>query len=224
LRRAFELAEQLLLLAQSSHDPALRLYARRALGSTLYWMGEFLTRECLENIITLYDTERHRPLIFSYAGTDARVHYLSYAAWTLWQLGYPDQALKRSNEALASAQKLSHPFNLAFAENFVVVLRQYRREVRAAQETAESMIALSAEHGFADFLAYATVLRGWSMAEEGHREDGIDQIREGLWRVSRDWRGTGPLVFSNPVGRGVLRDGQPRRRAECFDGSARRRG
>ena len=40
---------------------------------------------------------------------------LSYAAWTLWHLGYPDQALKRSQEALTLAQELSHPFSLAFA-------------------------------------------------------------------------------------------------------------
>ena len=117
LRRAYELAEQLLRLAQSAHDPALLMYAQVALGTTSYWMGEFLpAREHLENAITLYDPERHRPLIFRYGGADAGVRCLSYAAWTLWQLGYPDQALKRGNEALALAQGLSHPFSLAFAE------------------------------------------------------------------------------------------------------------
>ena len=35
--------------------------------------------------------------------------------WTLWFLGYPDQALKRSHEALALAQELSHPYSLAYA-------------------------------------------------------------------------------------------------------------
>ena len=35
---------------------------------------------------------------------------------TLWHLGYPDQALKRSNEAVALAQGLSHPPSLALAE------------------------------------------------------------------------------------------------------------
>ena len=41
--------------------------------------------------------------------------YLSYAAWVLWILGYPDQARKRIGEALNLAQDLSHPFSLAFA-------------------------------------------------------------------------------------------------------------
>ena len=50
--------------------------------------------------ISMYDPERHRPLRFRYGGVDAGVDCLSYAAWTLWQLGYPDRlsngAMRRS--------------------------------------------------------------------------------------------------------------------------------
>jgi predicted ATPase len=42
------------------------------------------------------------------------------------------------------------------------------------------MIALSAEHGFTLQLAYATVLRGWAMAEQGRDQEGIALIQEGL--------------------------------------------
>src|SRR4029077_6816189 len=99
-RTAYELAEQL-LRAQSAHDPALLAYARLARGATSYWMGMFLpAREYLESAITLYDPERHRRLIFRY-GYDAGVASLSYAAWTLWPLGYSDRissgAMKRWN-------------------------------------------------------------------------------------------------------------------------------
>ena len=48
-------------------------------------------------------------------GYDPGVMCLSYAAWALWFLGYPDQALKRSQEALTLARELSHPFSLAVA-------------------------------------------------------------------------------------------------------------
>jgi predicted ATPase len=78
------------------------------------------------------------------------------------------------------AQGLSHPFSLAWAESFVGILHQYRREARAAQETAESAIALSTERGFTLLLALATGLRGWAMAEQGRNEEGIEQIQEGL--------------------------------------------
>ena len=47
------------------------------------------------------------------SGQDPGVPCLAYAALTLWCLGYPAQALKRSQEALTLAQELAHPFSLA---------------------------------------------------------------------------------------------------------------
>ena len=176
LRKAYELAELLLPRAQGANDPTLLLYAHLALGDTSFSMGEWLlARDHLEVAISLYD--RERPM---WIGFDTGVNCLSYMALTLWTLGYPDQALKRGNEAVALAQALSHPHSLAFAEGPVGYLRQYRREARAAQETAERLIALSAEHGFTHWLAQATITRGWAMAEQGHGEEGIAQIQEGL--------------------------------------------
>ncbi len=181
LRRAYELAEQLWRLAQNAHDPVRLLYVHLALGVTSYGLGDFLSaKEHLGTAISIYDPERHRSLALRYLGLDAGVYCLMGLASSMWQLGYPDQALKRSNEALALARGLSHPFSLAAAENFVGDLRQYRREASAAQEKAERGIALSAEHGLSDFLAYATILRGWAIAECGHNEEGIAQIEGGL--------------------------------------------
>jgi predicted ATPase/class 3 adenylate cyclase len=181
LRTAYELAEQLLRRAQSAHDPALSIYAHYALGDTWFWMGEFLlAKEHLEMALSLYVPERHRPLAFLFGGIDPGVNCVTYTAFTLWQLGYPDWALKRANEALALAQTLSHPFTLAFAEYYVGVLRQLRGEARAVQEVAEGVIALSAERGLTDYLARAASLRGWAMAEQGLNEEGIAQIQEGM--------------------------------------------
>ena len=195
------LPEQLLRRAQSAHDPVLMIYAQMGWGLTSYWMGEFLpAREHLEMATTLYDPERHRSLAFRY-GFDAGVTRLSYAAWTLWQLGYPDQALKRGSEALALAQRLSHPFTLSSAGLWVGVLRQYRREARAVQETAERLIAFSAEHGFPHWLAQAEIEHGWAMAEQGHNEEVIAQIQEGLAAFRAT--GTEAATCSLPAGRGV---------------------
>ncbi len=88
------------------------------------------------------------------------------------------------------AQRLSHPLSLAHAELFVGELRKYRREAHAAQENAASVIALSVEHGFPHWLAEATSLRGWAMAEQGRSEEGIAHLQEGLAAV----RATGAEV------------------------------
>jgi predicted ATPase len=178
---AHEFAEQLLRRAQSVHDPTQLMYAHHALGETSLFTGRlFPAREHFEMALSLYNRERRQPLTFRYHGFDVGVWILSSDAWTLWQLGYPDQALKRGDEALALAHALSHPLSLATAGFCVGTLRQFRREVRETQETAESLIALCAEHGFAAVLALATILRGWAVAEQHRNEEGIAQIQEGL--------------------------------------------
>jgi predicted ATPase len=195
LRKAYELAEQLQRRAQDAKDPALLMHGHVALGNTSYWIGELLSaRKHLEKAVSLYDLERHRTLTFSF-GVDAGVNSLSYAARTLWLLGYPDQALKRGNEALALARELSQPQSLAFAENAVGQLHLFRREASAAQEHAERLIALSAEHGFIFWLAMASIRRGWEMAEQGHSEEGIAQIQEGLAASRATGTGLGRPYF-----------------------------
>jgi DNA-binding winged helix-turn-helix (wHTH) protein/predicted ATPase len=180
LQKANALAEQLRRRADGAEDPALMLYARVAQGVTSYFRGDFTSaREHLEMGISIYDPERHRPLILRY-GFDAAVWCLCYAVWTLWHLGYSDQALERSDEALALAQKRFHPINLAHSGLVVGILRQFRREARAAKVTAESVIALSAEQGLTDYGAWATGLRGWAMAQQGHNEEGIAHLQEAL--------------------------------------------
>jgi hypothetical protein len=105
---------------------------------------------------------------------------LSRLAQVLWELGYPDQALQRSQEALTLARELARPFNLATALIFAAELHQYRREAQMAYEQAEAALVLSREQGFALRLAQATILRGWALVEQGQGEGGIAQIRQGL--------------------------------------------
>jgi predicted ATPase len=109
----------------------------------------------------------------------------------LWCLGYPDQALRRSREALTLAQELAHPFSLAYAICFAGVFCQLRRDVQAAQERATAEIALCAEQGFALYLARGTILQGWTMAEQGQRAEGLAQMRQGL----ASYQATGAAVF-----------------------------
>jgi predicted ATPase len=108
------------------------------------------------------------------------VECLYFTAQTLWCLGYPDQALQRSQEALTLAQELSHPYSLAFALNYAAMLHQFRREGQATQERAEAEIALSTEQGFPLYLVEGTLKRGWALAAQGQAEEGIAQMRQGL--------------------------------------------
>jgi predicted ATPase len=186
-KEARDLGEQLLSLAQRTHDPTRLLGAHQMLGNTLFHIGEFIpAREHLEQGIALYDLQRNRLHAFR-SGQDVGVAGLGYAAWSVWCLGYPNQARKRRHEALTLAQELAHPFNLAWTALFATVFQQFLREEQAALEHANAAIALSSEHGFAFILAYATCFKGWALAMQGHGREGITQIRQGMTA----WQATG---------------------------------
>jgi predicted ATPase len=179
-KTARELGEQCLTLAQRVQDPALLIEAHYALGNTLFLLGEFASvRAHLEQGIAVRDPQQHRFRTFLY-GQGPRVGCLSYAAVVLWCLGYSDQALKRSHEALTLAYELSHPFSLAFALLTAAMFHQLRREWQTVHEQAEAIITLCADQGFSYFLAVGTILRGWALTEQGQEEEGIAQMRRGL--------------------------------------------
>jgi TOMM system kinase/cyclase fusion protein len=180
LRTARELAEQLLSLAQRVQDPALLQQAHSALAGALVHLGEFAaTQAHLQQGLALYDPPQHRALALR-LGIDLGVFFLAYMTRPLWLLGYPDQALQRSQEALTLAQELAHPYSLAYALAFAAWVHQFRREGHATQARAEALRALTREQGIALFLAFGTVHRGWALAEQGQSMEGMVQVREGM--------------------------------------------
>lgn len=150
------------------------------LGSTLFYLGELVSaREHLEQGIAFYDPEHSLSRAFR-RGADPSVICLSGLAWTLWTLGYPNQALTRNHQALTLAQQLSHAYSLGYAMHFAATLHKWLREVQLVQEHSEAAMALSGEHGFARWLAGGMIKGGWSLAEQGATEKGIEQLRQGL--------------------------------------------
>jgi predicted ATPase len=190
LHTARELGDTLLRLAQQAHDPALVVLARYALGATWFYLGALPSaRQHLEEGIACYTPDQHRTPTFHQEGhPGVTCHF--YAAWTLWLLGYPEQSLARVREALALAHALSHRFILAVAWYMAACGAQFRRDVPAMHEQAETAVALSTEHGSLFYAALATSLRGWVLAMQGQGEAGLAQIRQGI----ASCRATGTVV------------------------------
>jgi hypothetical protein len=67
-----------------------------------------------------------------------------------------------------------------FALTFAAVFHQLRREARLTQERAEASIHVSTEQRFPFWLAIGMVMRGWALAVQGQRGDGLAQIGQGL--------------------------------------------
>jgi predicted ATPase len=202
LKKAHELGVQLLTLAQSVQDPMLLLAAHLTLGATLFYLGELTeARVHLERGIFLYDPKQHH--LYAFYGIEPKVFCLSYAALVLWLLGYPDQALQSSHDALALAHELAHPYSQAFALSFAAVLHHLRREGQAAQDRSEAVLTLSADQGFPNWLLWGTFLQGWGLAQQGQREEAIAQMRQALTSS----RAMGTELVLTPLTLCLLADG-----------------
>jgi class 3 adenylate cyclase/predicted ATPase len=181
LRTSLELMEQALTLAQRLHDPLRLIQAHALLGVTLYFLGELApARTYLEQALTLRSSQSDRALRLARREPSAALVPLAYAAFTLWMLGYPEQALTRLHEMLTLAQELAYPFSLVRALHYATTLHLLRREWATAQARAEAALALLTEQGVGQYVGLLTFQRGQALAAQGQYAEGLAQMRQGL--------------------------------------------
>jgi len=175
---AREIAEQILNFAPSMQDAAAVVWGHISLGQALFSLGELTSaRVHLEQGNILHDPRQHQPRSTEvFPGVASR----SWTAWTLWLLGYPNQALQQALESLALAQEVAHPYSLARALLLTTRFHQFRREVETVRERSETAINFATEREFAYMVARPTMYRGWALAMQGQGAEGIAQIHEGL--------------------------------------------
>jgi len=135
------LGQRLLMLAQRHQDQAFRLEAQVALGGEGFFLGQFdIALVHLQQGLALEDVPAspsarvvHHPKISCHV----------FASWVLWCLGYPDQALVHSQEALTQAQRLSNPYIVMWCQSLVAHLYVLCGEAAAARQLAEASLDLA---------------------------------------------------------------------------------
>ena len=86
------------------------------MAQSLQYLGDIVPAvEHIRQSESIVSTEQRAT---SYHLGDAPPRRLAISANTFWLAGYPDQALGRSREALAAAEKLSHAWVLAVTRMF----------------------------------------------------------------------------------------------------------
>ena len=180
-QQARELAEEAFNLAQEVEDPLLVALGHWTLGFINFCLGEYIdAQRHLEQVIDFYRPEEHHHSFIALRGSDAGVSALAYYACCLWCLGYPDQAAQHSQEALALARELDHPFTLADVICYAGCLfNMMRQESIAMKENAQELKQL-ADHKLHGWLSFATLQYGEALALSGRFDEGIAHIRQGI--------------------------------------------
>jgi class 3 adenylate cyclase/predicted ATPase len=180
LQAARELATELLTLAERLQNPSYLLEGHLALGEILFWLGDLsMALDHIKQGFTLYSPQEHRSHAFVYV-QDPGMVCCGYAAWTMSLMGYADRAVSKSHEAMTLAKEHSHPYSVAIAHVFSSFLHQFRRESNPTKEHADKLIELSAEHGFRQWLALGTIMRGWALINQRVVGKAIQDIVNGI--------------------------------------------
>ena len=172
---------------QSSADAIRRVQSKWAIANIVMHQGEMeIAVRQMDACRAEYDQLEHR----SDAVQDPGVMCLCYSAWSLWQLGFPDQALQRVLAVVARAEQLKHKFSIGEAYGFRASVQHFRGESHAALQSAERAIEICEECGFVVWLAHARLMRGRVVAELGDTAVGIDEMRQAY----ELWSATGAVV------------------------------
>ena len=186
--RARELGNELLELAQKFGDQEFLTVGHRALGSTLFYMGEFeAAGAMMTRVLDAGSSSERRVQAFRYDVVDAWVTSRGYRAWVSWLQGDDAAAVRDSDEAIATAQRLKHAFSHALSLSFAGWLHQFRGDLALVRERASAASVVSVEHGFEFWIGWNTVLLGWVTSAGGDSRSGARQMNEGLKR----WQATG---------------------------------
>ncbi len=174
-QNGLDTSKQLVEVAERDPNPHRLLWAHTILGQSLLFHGQLAD--------ALAHLEKAGALIpaiaehTSFRVDDPRTQSLYMLGLVLLHLGFPDQALAQSQQAVALARKLGRPYPLGFAYVGACVVRAYRGDVTAAEETANALITLAAERGLALSAAQAMYLRGWCLVQKGMVEEAISELQ-----------------------------------------------
>ena len=184
-QKARELAEENLSVAEGAWNPLQIATCHWNLGFISFGMGEFKTaHDHFEQVLKFYEPQAHHQAFMLQSGKDAGLGAMAHDACCLWLLGYPDQALKRSQEALALASELDHPFSLADGLCFGgCQFNAMRRDAAALKELAEALIRL-AEEQLPGWVGSGDCYLGEALVRLGQVEEGMAHILEGLEKMA----------------------------------------
>jgi tetratricopeptide (TPR) repeat protein len=172
-------SDRMIQIAQDLADPDMLMEAYHAKAATLQRLGDYPgIAEAAEQVIQLYDRERHREHAYLFGGHDARVCVRSFYAISLWARGFFDQAHKMGHASIEDARQLGHAFSICHALHQTAITFALLDDVDTCQAIVDELIPLAERNKFPWPLANGRFLRGWVLARRGNDAEGISLMLE----------------------------------------------
>ncbi len=179
LERAIGYGKDFLDIAEQFHSPAV-LVGQRMVGVPLFYLGELSrARKHLEEADSLYESAKHRALAWLY-GQEPGMTTRSYLAWTMWILGYPDQAADHSRETVRLAREVDHSLSKGHGICFAAIHAHLSQNWGAFRELAAELVVIGRERNLRFWLPIGRVLSGLVHTKDGESEAGLAEMRSGI--------------------------------------------
>jgi hypothetical protein len=179
-----EVAEQMLTLAQRSHDADTHVFAKLALGANQLFRGEFNDAMAhLQYVIEHADKNREHELAILYGDAPIVLAH-GFLAECKVVLGYPEQGLHHAQSALELAAQLDFPICKGFALSILTFVNALCGKFADLQHSAAELIALSKQHEFPHYLSNAKIFSGWASVKQGNLAS-ISTVQQGIDEYSR---------------------------------------
>jgi DNA-binding SARP family transcriptional activator len=184
-RTTNEITRQLVAQAEHANNVSLTLMAHSVRGWNCFLRGELGPAHThLERAIACANLQASSPLDPFYRSNllapDPSVLTLGYLSLLMWELGYPEQALRRSQETIALARKLGLIQTLLVAYCEAGICAMMRQDIQLAHEYGEVLVHLTAKHRNAFGEVAGHCIYGWALAMQGQGKAGIAQMRQGV--------------------------------------------
>lgn len=175
-----DLAQRFAALAETQPETGPRLVGLRMVALERFHEGRFTESLAVaKRSLEAYDPVAHRDLAHRF-GHDPRTAAANYLAWNLWHLGFPDQAVRVSEDNLRWARQVNHANTTGIALCFgVSLLNIWLRRVERVESAAREALRLSEDNSMALWHAWGLIHLGWALSQLG-TASGLDEIEAGL--------------------------------------------
>ena len=180
LHDAERYASEFMEIAQRDHNASALKVAEYLIGSTAFLLGDLVRgRQHLEESLRVDSVDRGR--VNRYSHGQYPTWPLTYLAWTMFVLGFPNQGHALAAEAIAASRGGSE-FYYAMALSNGCYLHHMCGDCAAVEANVARLLDLAAKKGIV-YHAQTRLFEGWTRACRGAPEDGIDLMRDALAKL-----------------------------------------
>jgi class 3 adenylate cyclase/predicted ATPase len=172
------IAGECLALAARRRDVEASALANRLMGETQWAMGEFAqARSHLEQTLEYFAPDRDiaNGLQLSH---DHAVSALGWLGLTLWPLGYPEQSVAASAQAVVRARDIGHGMTIALALYHRALLgAAFESDPERATAHSDNAVRYCLEHGISHYEHWARFCQGIASVRNSGPQHRIEVMR-----------------------------------------------